>query len=55
MAVRAESFGGPHSGGAVCMFAFGDGSVHPVKSTVDLDTLTALAARNDGAVIAGDY
>jgi hypothetical protein len=49
----SECFGGPHAG--VCLFAFGDGSVHPVKSTVDLTTLTALAARNDGEVIGGDY
>jgi len=48
-------FGGPHSGGAICMFAFGDGSVRPVKSSVADDTLTALAARNDGQPIPGDY
>lgn len=48
-----SSFGGPHSG--VCMFAFVDGSVKPVKTSADLQTLTYLVTRNDGQVITGDY
>jgi len=48
-----ECFGGPHPN--VCLFAFGDASVHPIKSTVDLTTLTYLASRNDGQAITGDY
>jgi prepilin-type N-terminal cleavage/methylation domain-containing protein/prepilin-type processing-associated H-X9-DG protein len=48
-----ECFGGPHAG--ACMFAFGDGSVRAVKSSVDIATLTALASRNDGQPITGDY
>jgi prepilin-type N-terminal cleavage/methylation domain-containing protein/prepilin-type processing-associated H-X9-DG protein len=46
-------FGGPHPG--VCMFVFCDGSVKGVKNSVDLDTLTRLAVRNDGLPINGDY
>jgi prepilin-type N-terminal cleavage/methylation domain-containing protein/prepilin-type processing-associated H-X9-DG protein len=48
-----KDFGGPHPG--VCMFVFCDGSVKPVRNTVDLVTLTRLAVRNDGQVISGDY
>jgi prepilin-type N-terminal cleavage/methylation domain-containing protein len=48
-----ESFGGPHAG--VCQFVFGDGSVKAVRTTVDVQTLSLLATRNDGQVIAGDY
>src|SRR5262249_57790382 len=46
-------FGGPHPG--ICMFVFCDGSVKGVKLTVDLQTLTQLAVRNDGQPITGDY
>ncbi len=52
-ALANSSFGGPHSG--VCQFVFGDGSVKPVKTTVDLYTLTYLVTRNDGEAIQGDY
>ncbi|HXG10566.1 MAG TPA: DUF1559 domain-containing protein [Gemmataceae bacterium] len=48
-----QRFGGPHPG--ICMFVFCDGSVKPVKLSVDLNTLTALATRNYGEVITGDY
>ena len=47
-----ESFGGPHPG--VCQFVFVDGSVRAVRTSMDVRTLTLLAARNDGQVI-GDY
>ncbi len=47
------SFGGPHPG--ICMFVFCDGSVKGVRNTVDLETLTRLAVRNDGLPITGDY
>ena len=36
-----QRFGGPHTG--VCLFAFCDGSIKPVKLSVDIVTLTALA------------
>src|SRR5207237_247599 len=36
-----SSFGGPHPG--VCMFAMGDGSIKPIKTSVDVTTLTRLA------------
>lgn len=48
-----EDFGGPHPG--VCLFVFCDGSVKGVRNTVDLETLTRLAVRNDGLPITGDY
>jgi prepilin-type N-terminal cleavage/methylation domain-containing protein/prepilin-type processing-associated H-X9-DG protein len=48
-----ESFGGPHTG--VCQFVFADGSVKAVKTTTGVQTLTLLAGRSDGQVIAGDY
>jgi prepilin-type N-terminal cleavage/methylation domain-containing protein len=47
-------FGGPHSG--ICMFVFCDGSVHGIKNSIDLETLTRLAVRNDGLPInANDF
>ncbi len=42
-------FGGPHSG--TCLFVFCDGSVHAIKNSIDLQTLTRLAVRNDGLPI----
>jgi prepilin-type N-terminal cleavage/methylation domain-containing protein/prepilin-type processing-associated H-X9-DG protein len=47
------TFGGPHSG--VCMFVFCDGSVKPVKLTVDIYTLTYLVTRAGGEVITADF
>ncbi len=44
-----ESFGSHHTG--VCQFTFADGSVKPVKNSVDVNTLTLLGVRNDGKVI----
>jgi prepilin-type N-terminal cleavage/methylation domain-containing protein/prepilin-type processing-associated H-X9-DG protein len=46
-------FGGPHPG--VCQFVFCDGSVKAVSVTVDLYTLSYLAARQDGQPIADSY
>jgi prepilin-type N-terminal cleavage/methylation domain-containing protein/prepilin-type processing-associated H-X9-DG protein len=40
------SFGSQHSG--VCQFVFADGSVKPVKNSIDTSTLTLLGTRNDG-------
>jgi prepilin-type N-terminal cleavage/methylation domain-containing protein len=48
-------FGGPHSGSAICLFAFADAGVRSVKTSVDPYVLTYLAARADGQVIKGDY
>jgi prepilin-type N-terminal cleavage/methylation domain-containing protein/prepilin-type processing-associated H-X9-DG protein len=41
-----ERFGSYHAG--VCQFVFCDGSVHPLSNSIDIDTLTRLAVRNDG-------
>ena len=46
-------FGGPHVGN--CLFAFGDGTVRPVRNSVDEFTLGLLSQRNDGLPIQGDY
>src|SRR5262249_27182084 len=46
-------FGGPHPG--VCQFVFCDGSVRPVKISVDIETLARLAAKDDGLPITGDF
>jgi hypothetical protein len=46
-------FGGPHFG--ICMFAFCDGSVHPVRSSIDEYALGLLAHRDDGQVAPTDY
>jgi prepilin-type N-terminal cleavage/methylation domain-containing protein len=51
----SQRFGGPHAGGAICMFAFGDASVHAVKSTLDADMLGRLSCRADGLVTPADY
>ena len=52
-AVYSKRFGSWHSG--VCNFAFGDGSVKAIKTSIDEVTLGRLAARNDGQVIGNDY
>jgi hypothetical protein len=44
------SFGGPHPG--VCMFVFGDGSVHAIQTNIDIETLNRLSRRDDGLPIA---
>jgi prepilin-type N-terminal cleavage/methylation domain-containing protein/prepilin-type processing-associated H-X9-DG protein len=50
----AQAFASRHSGGV--HFAFCDGSVHFIKTTVDPQLMIYLCGRNDGAVInAGDY
>ncbi len=46
-------FGGPHIG--ICQFAFADGSVRPVRSSIDEFTLGLLSARNDGLPAPSDY
>jgi prepilin-type N-terminal cleavage/methylation domain-containing protein len=46
-------FGGPHVG--ICMFAFADGSVRPVRSSIDEMTLGMLSHRSDGLTIPSDY
>jgi prepilin-type N-terminal cleavage/methylation domain-containing protein/prepilin-type processing-associated H-X9-DG protein len=47
-----QRFGSWHPG--VCMFVFCDGSVRPIKNSVDNVTLGRLAERADGQVV-GDY
>lgn len=46
-------FGGPHVG--ICQFAFADGSVRPVRTSVDERTLGLLAHRDDGLPTPSDY
>jgi prepilin-type N-terminal cleavage/methylation domain-containing protein len=47
-----ERFGSYHEGG--CQFVLCDGSGRMISNTVDIDTLTRLAARNDGLPV-GDF
>ena len=51
-AFYARRFGSYHPG--VCQFAFCDGSVRPIRTSIDPASLTRLAVRNDGEVISGD-
>jgi prepilin-type N-terminal cleavage/methylation domain-containing protein/prepilin-type processing-associated H-X9-DG protein len=46
-------FGGPHPG--VCQFAFADGGVRPVRTSIDEFTLGLLSQRNDGLPNPSDY
>jgi prepilin-type N-terminal cleavage/methylation domain-containing protein/prepilin-type processing-associated H-X9-DG protein len=50
--VYARKFGSFHPG--VCQFAFCDGSVRAIKTTIDTANLRRLAVRNDGEVINSD-
>jgi Protein of unknown function (DUF1559) len=51
-AVANRCYGGPHPG--VCVFIMGDGSVRKLNLNISLNTLTALAMRQDGMTI-GDF
>lgn len=53
MRAAFHRFGSHHPG--VCQFVFCDGSVRPVKNSVDESTLSRLAERADGKAPAGDY
>jgi prepilin-type N-terminal cleavage/methylation domain-containing protein len=46
-------FGGPHPG--VCLFVFGDGSVHPISNNVDPNVMALLANIADGQAQPTDY
>src|SRR5262245_17302799 len=46
-------FGGPHVG--ICMFAFADGGVRPVRTSIDEVTLGLLSHRADGLPQPSDY
>jgi len=48
----AKGFGGLHPGGA--NFAFADGSVHFLKSSINIATYCALGSRNGGEVVSSD-
>jgi prepilin-type processing-associated H-X9-DG protein len=52
-AVYSKKFGSWHTG--VCQFAFGDGSVKAISTSIDEVNLGRLAARNDGEVISANY
>jgi prepilin-type N-terminal cleavage/methylation domain-containing protein len=47
-----ERFGSYHQG--VCQFVLCDGSVRAIKNSIDIETLTRLAVRNDGLPV-GDF
>jgi prepilin-type N-terminal cleavage/methylation domain-containing protein len=49
-AISNSSFGGPHPG--ICQFVFADGSTRAIQIQTDLTTLSRLAQRDDGEVIA---
>jgi prepilin-type N-terminal cleavage/methylation domain-containing protein/prepilin-type processing-associated H-X9-DG protein len=46
-------FGGPHPG--VCQFAFADGGVRPVRTSIDEFTLGLLSNRSDGLPAPSDF
>ena len=46
-------FGGPHVG--ICQFVFVDGSVHPVRTSIDEIALGLLSDRDDGLPTPTDY
>jgi hypothetical protein len=46
-----QRFGGPHP--SLCQFVLCDGSVRAIRLSVHIDTLTRLAARDDGQVVSG--
>lgn len=46
-------FGGPHVG--ICQFVFADGSVHPVRTSIDENALGLLSHRKDGQPAPADY
>lgn len=46
-------FGGPHVG--ICQFVFADGSVHPVRTSIDEVALGLLSHREDGQPAPSDY
>jgi len=48
-AVANRCFGGPHPG--VCVFVMADGSVRKLSLNIDINTLTALATRQNGETI----
>ena len=43
-------FGGPHPG-SICVFVYGDNSVHSISANINTTVLGYLATRHDGAVI----
>jgi hypothetical protein len=47
-----ERFGSYHAG--VCQFVLCDGSVRAIQNSINIDTLTRLAVRNDGLPV-GDF
>lgn len=53
MQPASQRFGGHHPG--VCQFVFCDGTVRPIRNSVDTATLSRLAKRSDGEAITGDY
>jgi Protein of unknown function (DUF1559) len=50
--VPSFRFGSYHPG--VCQFVMGDGSVRAIPTSINIDTLTRLAVRNDGLPV-GDF
>lgn len=48
----SSRFGSAHPG--VCLFVLADGSVRPLRTTIDTETLSRLAVRNDGLPVADE-
>jgi len=48
-----DFFGGPHTG--IVLFAFCDGSVKGISTSIDAVNLRRLAVRNDGEIITANY
>jgi prepilin-type processing-associated H-X9-DG protein len=46
-------FGGPHTG--MVLFAFADGSVHAISTSIDVVNLGYLANRQDGQTIGVEF
>ena len=48
-----DKFGGPHTG--LVLFALCDGSIRPIRTSIDTANLRRLAMRSDGQVISNDF
>ncbi len=51
--VGVQAFSSRHDG--MVQFAFADGSIRPIRDTVDVKTVEIMAGRADGQVVPGDF